>query len=189
MNPFVICLSGRIGSGKTSVSIALAAARNAATASFGAFVRTVAIARGLDANRREVLQDLGANLITEHGHEWLCREVVAAANWKQDRDLVVDGVRHVDVFDAIKRISAPTTTLLIYLQLESEMELAVRTGSRGILPDARARLEQHSTEHDVIQALPSLADLVVSAEAPVERIVGAIDAFLINRNRACQLGG
>lgn len=188
MNLFVICLSGRIGSGKTSVATALATARDAATTSFGAFVRTAAIARGLDANRREILQDLGAKLITDHGHEWLCREVIGSANWKQDRDLVVDGIRHVEVFDAIKRIAAPTTALLVHLQLESEVELAVRAGRRGIAPEARTDLEQHSTEHDVIRELPELADLVVSAEAPVEQIVGAINAFLIDRNLAPSCG-
>lgn len=182
MNPIVICLSGRIGSGKTSVSTALATARCAATASFGTFVRAEAITQGLDANQREVLQDVGARLIVDHGHEWLCREVIASANWKQDRDLVVDGIRHVDVFNAIKRISASIPTLLIFLNLESEVELAVRARSRGLSSESRSGLEQHSTELDVIQSLPALADLVVSAETPVEGIVDAINAFLADRS-------
>lgn len=178
MTYFVVCLSGRIGSGKTSVSAALGSARRAVTASFGAYVRREAVARGLDAEQREVLQDLGAELIAENGHEWLCRQVVATANWNGDCDLVIDGVRHVEVLETIRRITYPVRTLLVYLALEAEAELGVRAELRGVSSGARADLEQHSTEIDVIRALPDLADVVVSAENSVEQIVDTINTFL-----------
>lgn len=178
MTCFVICLSGRIGSGKTSVSTALAARRHAAAASFGAYIRSVASARRLDGSQREVLQDLGAEVIADHGHEWLCREVIAAAGWKGDRDLVVDGIRHVEVFEAIKRITMPAATLLVHLQLESDGELGIRAESRGIKAVARTGIEQHSTERDVVTLLPALADFVVSAELPIEQVVSSIDGYL-----------
>lgn len=181
MAPLVVCLSGRIGSGKTSVSLALAKKRQAAVASFGAYIRSVASARGLDADRREVLQNLGAELIADHGHEGLCRAALSAAKWQGDRELIVDGIRHVQIFEAIKRITAPSMTLLVHLQLESDGELGVRAERRGIEAEARARLEQHSTERDVIAALPSVADLVLSAELPIEQVVGSIDLYLSSR--------
>lgn len=183
MTPCVVCLSGRIGSGKTSVSSAFASAHHSAVTGFGAFVRAEAGARGLDSTRREVLQDLGEELISMRGNDWLCRQVIATANWKRDRDLVIDGVRHVSVFEAIKLIVAPTTALLVHLQLDFRGELDSRGERRGIAPLSRPELEAHSTERDVIAALPAVADLVVIAEWPVEQIVAAIYAFL-NERRA-----
>jgi dephospho-CoA kinase len=131
VKPIVICLSGRIGSGKTSMSAALARARGAASVSFGAYVRTAAAARGLDSTHRETLQNLGAKLIEDHGHDWFCREVLATASWDGDRDLVVDGIRHVAVLEVIKRLVAPTNTVLIHLTLNSESDLRARASSRG----------------------------------------------------------
>lgn len=178
VNPLVVCLSGRIGSGKTSVSALLAHARGAASASFGAYVRSVATARGHDSTHRETLQDLGAQMIADHGHEWLCREVIAAADWKGDRDLIVDGIRHVAVLEAIRKIVAPAEAVLVHLALDSESELRARADSRGLAPDQRTRVERHSTELDVQQALPKLADLVLPAERPIEETVATIAEFL-----------
>ena len=90
----VICFSGRIGSGKTSVSRAVAHTLGAAWTGFGDFVRASASAAGLDSSSREVLQELGAKLIRQHGVAWLSVQVIARARWDGQRALVIDGVRH-----------------------------------------------------------------------------------------------
>src|ERR1039458_2129720 len=92
--PIVVCFSGRIGSGKTSVSQCVATTLGAAWTSFGGFIRDAAQERGLDANSREVLQTLGAQLISEKGTDWLCEQVITRAKWDGHQPLVIDGVRH-----------------------------------------------------------------------------------------------
>ena len=178
MTCLVVCLSGRIGSGKTSLSAALASARGATSVSFGAYVRSVAVVRGLDATHRETLQDLGAELIEEHGYEWLCRQVVGAANWDGKHDLIVDGIRHAGVLEAIRSMMAPAKTVLLHLELDSESELRRRDEGRSFSPERRTEVEKHSTERDVQSSLPAGADLTLRAERWIEETVAAAVVFL-----------
>ena len=121
---------------------------------------------------------MGAELVSNHGYEGLSEQVIANAKWDGNRDLVIDGIRHVDVLEAIKRNVTPTPVLLIYLQLDSQPELDSRAEHRGITPLSRPKLEAKSTERDVIEALPAVADIVVSAEQPMDQIVLKINALL-----------
>lgn len=173
MNSAVICFSGRIGSGKTSVSRPVADRLGASWTGFGDFVRATAAESGLDPSSRVVLQDLGAKLIRENGIGWLCSQVIARATWDGKRALVIDGVRHVPVFEEIIRQAAGHATVLIYLAFDGS-----RQGSSGLDTEARQRVEQHSTERDVLDALPLRADLVVSADAPLESVVEDVLNFL-----------
>lgn len=169
----VICFSGRIGSGKTSVSRSVADRLGASWTGFGDFVRATAAGLGSDPSSREILQDLGARLIRENGIAWLCSQVIARASWDEQRALVIDGVRHIQVLEEIIHQVAGHPTVLVHLAFE---------GARpGLDAEARQRAEQHSTERDVLDALPSKADLVVSADAPLEAVVDAVLNFLKQR--------
>lgn len=172
MTSLVACFSGRIGSGKTSVSRAVAEALGAAWTGFGDFVRATATARSLDASSREVLQDLGAQLIREHGSAWLCEQVIARAGWDGLQPLVIDGVRHVDVLDEIARQLAAHRTVLIHLDFDGTGEL------RGLDAASRRLAELHATEQDVLRALPARANIVVSTNPPLESVVRAVLEFL-----------
>lgn len=173
MSSLVVCFSGRIGSGKTSVSQRVAETLQGAWTGFGDFVRSEASSRGLDAGRRDVLQDLGAKLISEHGIAWLCTQVIARAHWQPDRPLIIDGVRHVLVLEELRAQLARHLVVLIHLKFEE-------TGQRPSEMDAesRERAENHSTEKDVTRALPARAALVVSADAPFEEVIGTVLEFV-----------
>lgn len=172
----VICFSGRIGSGKTSASRGVAGAIGAAWCGFGDFIRSSAIAAGRDAASREVLQELGAQLIDEHGPAWLCAQVIAAASWNGKTALVIDGVRHADVLDEISRQVIGHPTVLVYLAFDG-----VRESPRGLDKESRRRAEQHSTERDVLDVLPSRADVLIPVDAPLERVVQLVLDFLRQR--------
>lgn len=176
MTSSVICFSGRIGSGKTSVSRAVANALGAAWTGFGDFVRASAAAAGLDTTSRDVLQELGAKLIHKHGIGWLCEQVIARANWDDEGPLVIDGVRHANVLDEIVRQVAGHPTVLVHLAFGGTRENASTLDA-----EARQRAEQHSTERDVLDVLPSRADLVVSTDAPLESVINTVLKFLQQR--------
>jgi hypothetical protein len=132
----------------------------------------------LDAERREVLQELGSQLIEDHGYAWLCQEVIKAANRRADQDLVIDGIRHVEAFDAIKALVAPAKAVLLHLRLEYESEVLARDSERGVTPGQRAVVERHATERDVQFALPARADLIISGETPLEQTLATAREFL-----------
>lgn len=177
MTPIAICFSGRIAIGKTSVSKALAEELRCPWTGFGSYIRRVALTRAIDVEDRDQLQELGELLIQEHGFEWLCREVIAAAHWTGDRPLVIDGIRHAEAFQTIARLLSPHRVVLIHLTIDEEM-LRERSKERGLEPGKRATWESHSTEQQVISTLPNIADLTVDANMPLDEITRRITGFL-----------
>ena len=61
-NGLLVCVSGKIGSGKTWTSVAIAKALGFGYASFGGYVRDRVVDRGGDPDCRELLQDVGQSL-------------------------------------------------------------------------------------------------------------------------------
>lgn len=178
MSPIVVCFSGRIAIGKTSASKALAEKLSCPWTGFGDYVRGVAIRLGLDPEDRDQLQRLGESIIKEHGFDWFCKEVIAAAKWSGDRPLVVDGIRHVEAFRTIGRLLPSHRTVLIHLTIDNEEALRARLAERGIGSEKRAKWETHSTEQQVLSTLPAIAGLVVSANLALDEITAQIMGFL-----------
>lgn len=177
MSSPVICFSGRIGSGKTSVSRAVADAIAAAWTGFGDFVRDQATAMGLDPTSRDTLQELGAKLIRDRGIPWLCIQVIGRASWDQRRPLVIDGVRHAEVLNEVTSQVSGHDTILVHLAFDS-----LSYPARGGLDDeSRLRAEDHSTERDVLTVLPSRANLIVSSSKPLDIVVDTVLAYLRER--------
>jgi hypothetical protein len=178
MNPIVVCFSGRIAIGKTSASKALAEKLSCPWTGFGDYVRGVAIRRRLNPEDRDQLQSLGESIIKEHGFDWFCKEVIAAANWSGDRPLVVDGIRHEEAFRTIGRLLPTHRTVLIHLSVDSDEALRTRSAERGIGSENRAKWEAHSTERQVLSTLPAIANLVISANLALDEITAQIIGFL-----------
>jgi len=172
MTPLILCFSGRIGSGKTSVSRRVAETLGAAWTGFGDFVRAVAASRSLDVSSREVLQALGAQLLQDHGAAWFCQQVIARSGWDGRQPLVIDGVRHVDVLNEIGQQLSTHRMVLFYLDL-SDQDIP----ARGIDASTRRVIEEHSTEHDVLGALRERANLVVSTAQPLDEVVSTVVNF------------
>jgi len=105
--PLILAFSGGIGSGKSTLSSGVAEALEWPRVSFGRYVRAVALDRGLDAESREVLQEVGESLITA-GWVPFCRAVLTQADWRPERSLVVDGIRHVEALQTLRALAAPS---------------------------------------------------------------------------------
>src|SRR5438105_3821546 len=114
MKSVVLGVAGKIASGKSTLSTAFAETVGWPHASFGDYVRSVAREQGLDPSNRETLQKIGASLV-DRDCEAFCRDVLAEADWKPGQPLVIEGIRHAEVKDALERLVSPSKFVLTYL--------------------------------------------------------------------------
>ena len=170
-------LSGRIGSGKTSLATALAERVRCPRASFGDYVRSVGAGRGLDAEDRSVLQDLGDELIATQGWTPFCQSVLDQAGYASG-SVVVDGIRHAQAAETMRVLLAPTPWRLVAIDSENEVRLS-RLAARGVVGAGAHTADTHPNETQVGAVMDS-ADFVVSGDSTVEDAVNAIMTWLDN---------
>lgn len=175
MKSIIIGFVGKIGSGKTTISAAVAAALNWKRASFGDYVRRVAQQRGLDESR-EVLQEIGASL-AENPDEF-CLSLLRFVNWKPGQNLVLEGIRHAKIVDALRQITNPSRLFLIFLKVDEIVRMKRLLDDRDTGKQAALKYEMHTTETDVNAVLPAMADLVVDGARLVPDIVNQIVAWI-----------
>jgi dephospho-CoA kinase len=164
-----IGVSGEIAAGKTSIARALADRLPAVYASFGDVVRREAVTRDLPL-RRKVLQDLGAKIVAELGPEGLVEELLREISALESTNVVVEGVRHLAVDDALRAVGAASGYHLIFVDTPEPVR-AARLAARGELGSGLAELESHPTERDVHRALRERAEIVVSGEDAQKAVV------------------
>ena len=170
-NPVVIAVAGPIGSGKTTISRALSKQLDCKHISFGDYFRQLAIESGQDPTDRRLLQRLGARYV-RLSPERLCRDVLRNAKWRpKDGSLVIDGVRHKEVLEALRASVAPLRVSLVYI----ERDLARSTSALAqVGMENLALFDAHSTELQN-DALRSAADVVVSGD---DDVVGVLKSVL-----------
>jgi len=151
----LVCFAGRIGSGKSSVSQALAERLGWERAGFSDFLRAELAQRGNDAPSREMLQDFGQAMV-EGDPEGFCRAVLDAGNFRPGGDMLVDGVRHAEIHRILARIALPSTAKLIFLTADEASRLD-RVKERGDGSTDFARAEAHRVEADLQEDLPAIA--------------------------------
>jgi cytidylate kinase len=164
----LLCFAGQIGSGKSSVSAAVADALGCRRTGFGDYLRGEITRIGGDPNDRKALQDLGQTRV-DNDPAAFCREVLASGGFLAHDDFVIDGIRHVGIFHILVGIIAPTRAMLLFLGAAEATRLS-RVESRT---DARdfARASEHQVEAELRDALPRRADGIVNAEQPFDSVV------------------
>lgn len=172
MRSLVLAFAGQIGSGKSSVSRAVAKELRCRYVSFGDYVREVARLRGL-GSERVTLQDLGASLIQDRGWDQFCLAVLAQADWSPGEPLVIDGIRHSEAVYTLQRLIAPSSLVLVYIDVDEAIQ-ARRLESRGTTHSRDLhRIKAHPTERQVA-ALAEIADLIVDGGKTLEQLAREI---------------
>jgi dephospho-CoA kinase len=166
----IVSFAGRIASGKSAVSEAVAEFYSIDRVSFGDAVRSEAERRGL-ACSREVLQDLGNELIAG-GWGSFCSLVTEQVNWDGHRPLVVDGVRHVGAIDALRRLAEPSGLYVVFVDTSWERRQAWLV-DRGVSELEALAADNHSNESE-LDAVIGSSDLVVANDAGLERVVAQV---------------
>jgi len=164
----LLCFSGQIGSGKSSVSTAVAAALGWRRTGFGDYLRGEIVRSGGDPNDRKALQDLGQQRVDTDAVAF-CRDVLAAAGFTPGDDLVIDGIRHVAIFEMLAEVGKPSEARLLFLGAP-EITRNVRVQSRTDAQDF-ARASMHRVEIELQDALPQRAGAVIDADQPFDKVV------------------
>lgn len=165
----VVCLSGRIGSGKSSVATALSERLGWLRAGFGDYLRREIVRQGGDPNSREALQDMGQALV-EADAAGFCRAVASDVGFVPGGNLVIDGVRHANIHLCLRSVVAPSACKLIFLAANEEERLR-RVAQRPLGEADFARAEVHAAEADMAAELPRMADCVIDGALPLETVV------------------
>jgi dephospho-CoA kinase len=172
LEPIVLGLSGASGAGKTVVAKAISNTLRWRTASFGEYVRTVARRQGLDDSSRDVLEDLGEQLVKEDV-ERFCLAVLTHFNWKSGEPLVIEGVRHGQVAEALRRLVAPMDFRIVYLEVDDQTRKE-RLRQRGTREEEVERMGDLPTERVVKEQIPQIADLTLQGTRPLDEVVSDI---------------
>lgn len=167
----IVTLAGAIGSGKSTLAKALGRAFDAPAYSFSGYVRSEVEARGLDAEDRTTLQDVGHELVTADPRTFLD----AALKWGghvPGHDLVLDGLRHLSVLEALKARQSEGLDQVLLLYIETPKAIREqRVADRGVDLDTMRRNEAHPAEHDLRAGLASAADRVLDGGLPLEDLI------------------
>lgn len=163
---WLICLGGGIASGKTTLAEALQVALpGSARLAFGDVVRRHALTAECEPTRQN-LQDMGLQLIAE-GWPTFVDDLLGDLT-SDPEVLIVEGIRHQEAVDALTERLPTRKLLLIYVEIGSEQQrqrLAWLGETEGAIG--------HDVERDVGD-LRATADLVVSTEQPVEKVVARV---------------
>jgi len=173
---FALAFAGKIGSGKTAMTTALAQALECKRASFGDYVRQVVNSRALE-HTRENLQKIGTELL-EHDRSAFCDAVLRHAGWIRGDGLLIDGLRHVETIDPLQQLVSPATLKLIYIEISDSMRLE-RLKARGEgNPVALAVTEAHSSEKQVGAVLAYRADLIINGDDSIRENVHRVSKWI-----------
>jgi dephospho-CoA kinase len=166
----VIGFSGKIGSGKSTLSTTVAEDLRFLYSSFGSYVRKVATTRNIPFTRIN-LQDLGQELLSRNIHDF-CIGVLNDANWSIGKSIVIDGIRHIEVIHELNRIVSPDSVKLVYLDISDE---AIRKSRISNRESDITSSDKHTTENQIQDnSLMQTADLVVNSEKPIDVLCSEI---------------
>lgn len=166
----VVCFSGRIGSGKSSVTERLAIALDWPRAGFGDYLRGRLAKEGGDPTSREALQDLG-QLLVDADPDLFCSNVLTSGDYAPGMSMLLDGIRHVNIYTRIARLVAPSRAPLIHLAAD-DAQIRERVGGRQQGVTDLQRAQRHRVEADLAASLPAIADVVVDANADLADVLG-----------------
>jgi len=175
MRSIIVGFAGKIGSGKTTVSAAVAEALNWRYTSFGAYVREIAQQRGRGESRT-TLQEIGASLVANPDE--LCRSVLAQVAWKPGMNVIMDGIRHAEIVDSLRRVTVPSAVYLIYIRIDDAERIRRQTAREIISNREISGYDSHTTEADAKSVLPSMADIVIDGSLPVSENIERVVSWL-----------
>jgi dephospho-CoA kinase len=166
-----IALAGPIGSGKSTLSRALAETLDADLLAFGEYVRAYAKDHGLAAESRSVLQNVGQQLV-ERDPRIFVQDALAWAQHRPNLHLVLDGIRHESVWNEIHGAAGERgqAAKLIYLDIREDVRRQ-RLSARGLSETEITAFDNHPTERDLRERLRPKAHMLLEGEQELTALV------------------
>ena len=163
----VIAFSGPIGAGKSTISQKVANLLHWPRVSFGEYVQKVAAANGQDPKDRSVLQRLGQALVLADVDD-LVEQVLKQCEWRDEGNLVVDGLRHAEVRHALIQKIKPNVLKHVFVTVDEDTRQQRVREEDKIEPRILMRFDQDITEAQVPRILREYRDIEVSGKLPGE---------------------
>jgi hypothetical protein len=156
----VITLSGAIGSRRSDLAIQLARRLGWPRVKFSDYIKKVIRDDGGDPENRTQQQSYGQKLVQNRLDEFVGNVLAMAPDWGPGSDLLVDGLRHVEVLLTLKNKVAPSKVLYVDVSVDP---LRRESGAkeRGIAEQMLYRYDRDLTEAQLARILPAYADLKV----------------------------
>jgi len=176
MKTRVLGFSGQIASGKTTISQAVAAKLGWRWFGFGEFLRHEAMRKGLNPSDRFVLKRLGKDAI-EIGWESFCTNVLRGAQWQPNEGLVLDGIRHIEAIQTLRKLTYPTDVRLIFVSTAQDVRKS-RVLNCGGSEEIRS-LDADALEAQVQGDLSARSDVTVDGALSVEECAMGVLNWLV----------
>lgn len=160
----VITLSGAIGSRRAEFARKLESRLDCPRVKFSDYIRQRIKDSGENSADRLLQQQYGQRLVQNHLAEFVDGVLaMAPANWINAGNLVVDGLRHVEVLLTLRSVVQERSgSTLFYVHVRPDpLEREVGARDRGIMEQDLYRYDRALSEAQVNRILPAYADLEV----------------------------
>jgi cytidylate kinase len=165
----VVAFSGPIGAGKSTISQRVAESLNWPRVSFGDYIKKIAQENAADPDDRAVLQRLGQALVLADV-DGLVEDVLNQRKWRNENgegNLVVDGLRHVEVRHALLQKIRPQNVLKhVFVTIDEDTRQQRVRDEDHIEPRILMRYDQDITEAQIPRILREYKDIEVSGKLP-----------------------
>lgn len=190
MPGLVLAISGALGSGKSNLTRALHDRLHWRRVSFGDQVRKVAEDASKDRNDRSILQQLGQFLVLTDPQQFV-RDVLdqglAQPNPNSTAEnLIVDGVRHVEILLELRKQVVPRAVRLVYLKTDIETRQVRLVQRDHVERRIAARYDSDISEAQVARILPQYADLTLDGSLPTSLLIERVVSFVTQTNNPLQ---
>ena len=116
----VVCIVGKIASGKTTIAKELAFLLNGKQFSISDYLKSCLRKKGIEEPSRSQLQELGEKFIA-NGWENFCEDFFEYVNYDSNKTYIIDGIRHKDFFYSLCNKLYPVNPILVYLNVDEEI--------------------------------------------------------------------
>lgn len=116
----VVCIVGKIASGKTTVASELASVIGGEQFSVSDYLKYCLKQKAIENPSRTQLQELGESFISE-GWESFCDGFLKFINYDMSKTYVIDGIRHKNFFSTLCNKIYPINPILVYLEVSDEV--------------------------------------------------------------------
>jgi hypothetical protein len=125
---------------------------------------------------RKVLQEIGASFANDPDE--LCRALLAHAAWKPGTNLIVDGIRHAAIMNALRRITKLSDVYLVFVRVDDAERMRRIAMHDMTMKSEMSDYDSHSTEADAEHLLPSMANVIIDGTLPISENVLRIMKWL-----------
>jgi Fic family protein/adenylate kinase family enzyme len=175
----LIAFSGPIGAGTSDLSQVVADLLGWPRVKFSDHIRAVAIEQSSDPEDLNVLQAIGQSLVVDHLEEFVTA-VLARADWRKDGNLIVDGLRHIEVKTEMLRQIGPVALHVVHV----ERALDERAQSRGMNEAELEAYDAELSEAQLERILPQYANCILDGSKDHRELAERVIELFTGRSQS-----